>query len=38
MGNGVNIITALFLGIDVIGFDLDPKKVDTIYDACDQEL
>lgn len=35
MGNGVNIITALFLGMDVIGFDIDPKKVDTIYDACD---
>jgi ParB-like chromosome segregation protein Spo0J len=35
MGNGVNIITALFLGMDVIGFDLDAKKVDTVYDACD---
>lgn len=38
MGNGVNIITALFLGMDVIGFDLDPKKVDTIYDACDKNF
>ena len=38
MGNGVNIITALFLGMDVIGFDLDPKKVDTIYDACDRNF
>jgi predicted RNA methylase len=38
MGNGVNIITALFLGMDVVGFDLDPKKVDTIYDACDKNF
>ena len=38
MGTGVNIITALFLGMDVIGFDLDPKKVDTIYDACDKNF
>jgi ParB family transcriptional regulator, chromosome partitioning protein len=38
MGNGVNIITALFLGMDVIGFDLDPKKVDTIHDACDKNF
>ena len=38
MGNGVNIITGLFLGMDVIGFDIDPKKVDTIYDACDNNF
>lgn len=38
MGNGVNIITGLFLGMDVIGFDIDPKKVDTIYDACDKNF
>lgn len=38
MGNGVNIITALFLGMDVIGFDLDSKKVDTIYDACNRNF
>jgi len=38
MGNGVNIVTALFLGMEVIGFDLDAKKVDTIYDACDKNF
>ncbi|MEL1233041.1 MAG: ParB N-terminal domain-containing protein [Candidatus Neomarinimicrobiota bacterium] len=38
MGNGVNVITGLFLGMKVIGFDLDPKKVDAIYKCCDDNF
>ena len=38
MGNGVNVITGLFLGMEVIGFDLDPKKVDAIYKCCDNNF
>lgn len=38
MGNGVNIITGLFLGMDVIGFDLDKKKAQTIQSACSKNF
>lgn len=38
MGTGVNLITGLFLGMDVVGFDLDPKKVDALYECCDNNF
>jgi|DEB0MinimDraft_6_1074348.scaffolds.fasta_scaffold02534_9 16S rRNA G966 N2-methylase RsmD len=38
MGTGVNLITGLFLGMDVTGFDLDPKKVDALYECCDNNF
>jgi len=38
MGKGVNILSGLFLGMKVVGFDLKPEHCDAIYEACDEHF
>ena len=38
MGKGVNVISGLFLGMEVVGFDLRPDHCDAIYQACDEHF
>jgi len=36
MGKGVNVLSGLFLGMEVVGFDLKPDHCDSIYECCDK--
>lgn len=36
MGTGVNMMAGLFLNMEVVGFDLNPKLCDLIYETCDE--
>ena len=38
MGKGVNVLSGLFLDMNVVGFDLKPEHCDAIYDACDEHF
>ena len=38
MGKGVNVLSGLFLGMEVVGFDLKPEHCDAIYESCDEHF
>ena len=38
MGKGTNVMAALWKGMEVVGFDLNPRNVDRVWDVADEHF